>query len=186
MRGLSVFPRCLALACVLAAGGCGDGDKAQPWDGEWTRRIEVPKGVAGRCIDETLKIDRGYWQLKAIVHATYHCNLPMTELVYEGVLGKVVIIRDTPTLDANITVDTLKLDQVANISRGEYDYLSSSGVEQLSEAYLGKMEQAQMSISIVGDSLATPVFEPLWTIAYSEAPYLDVLKTYTRAVAAEK
>lgn len=168
---------------VLALGGCGREEKAQPWDGEWTRRVEVPKGVAGRCIEETLHIDRGFWQLKATVHATYACNLPTLELVYEGVLGKVVITRQTPTLDANISVDTLKLVKVANISRGQYDYLGSSGVDQLSDVYLGKTAQVQMSISVAGDTLATPLFEPLWTVAYSEVPYQDSQKIYTRAPA---
>ena len=165
---------------VFALGGCGRDEKAQPWDGDWTRRVEVPSNVAGRCIDETLHIDRGFWRLKAIVHATYSCTAPTLELVYEGVLGKVTITRNTPTLDADITVDTLTLAKVANISRGEHDYLGKDGVEQLSEVYLGKTVHAQMPISVAGETLAAPLFGPLWTVAYSDAPYLDTMTMYTR------
>lgn len=168
------------VAGVLVLGGCGGDEQSQPWDGNWVRRIEVPKGVAGRCVDETLHIDRGFWQLKAVVHATYHCNLPTLELVYEGVLGRVIITRKTPTLDANITVDTLKLAQVANISRGEYDYLGSNGVDQLADVYLGSTAQALMPISVAGDTLATPLFGPLWAVAYSDVPYQNSLQIYTR------
>ena len=162
---------------------CGHEEQSQPWDGDWTRRVEVPSGVAGRCIDESLHIDRGLWRLKAVVHATYSCNAPTLELVYEGVLGKVVITRQTPTLDANITVDTLKLAKVANISRGQRDYLGKSGVQQLADIYLGKTVQVQMPISVVGETLATPTFGPLWVVAYSDAPYRDAMAIYTRVPA---
>jgi hypothetical protein len=174
---------CALIASVLLLGACGSDEKAQPWDGDWTRVVEVPKGVAGRCIDETLHIDRGYWQLKATVHATYNCSMPTLELVYEGVLGKVTITRQTPTLEANISIDTLKLVKVANISRGQYDYLGSNGVKQLADIYLGQTLQTQMPISVAGDSLATPLFQPLWAVAYSDVPYEGALKIYTRVPA---
>lgn len=176
----------MLIVSVLLLGGCGSDGKAQPWDGDWTRRTDMPQGVVGRCIDETLHIDRGFWQLTAIVYATYNCKVPTLALVYEGVLGKVVISREIPTLDASISVDTLKLVKVANISRGEYDYIGSSGVEQLAELYLGNMTQTQMSISVAGDSLATPLFQPLWSVAYADLPYHDALKVYKRAPETEK
>jgi len=170
----------IVIVSLLALVGCGHDEKSQPWDGDWTRRVEVPSGVAGRCIDESLHIDRGLWRLKAIVHATYGCTAPTLELVYEGVLGKVSITRQTPTLDADITVDTLKLAKVANISRGQRDYLGKKGVQQLADIYLGKTTQAQMPISVAGETLAAPIFAPLWAVAYSDAPYQDAMTIYTR------
>jgi len=167
----------MLIVSLLALAGCGHDEKSQPWDGDWTRRVEVPSGVAGRCIDESLHIDRGLWRLKAIIHATYSCTAPTLELVYEGVLGKVSITRQTPTLDANITVDTLKLAKVANISRGQRDYLGKKGVQQTA--------QAQMPISVAGETLAAPIFAPLWAVAYSDAPYQDAMTIYTR-VSVEK
>jgi len=168
------------VASLLVLASCSHDEKAQPWDGDWTRRVEVPGGIAGRCVDESLHIDRGLWRLKAIVHATYSCNAPTLELVYEGVLGKVVITRETPTLDANITIDTLKLTKVANISRGQRDYLGKSGVQQLADIYLGKTAQVQMPISVAGETLATPLFGPLRTVAYSDVPYREAMTIYTR------
>ena len=178
-HGRSIATSALAVVLILL-GGCDKEGKARPWDGDWTRRIDVPVGINGRCIDETLHIDRGLWQLKAVVHATYSCSAPTLELVYEGVLSKVVITRETPTLDANITIDTLKLAKVANISRGQYDYLGASGVEQLADIYLGRGDQAQMPISVAADSLATPLFGPLWAVAYADTPYRDTMRMYAR------
>ena len=177
--------RLLALSVIvigsLVLAGCGNDQKRQRWDGEWVRQIAVPKDMAGRCVDEVLHIRRGAWRLSATVYATYRCDSPTVELVYEGVLGKVAIAREAPTLDAEITVDSLKLAKVANISRGKHDYLSPDAVHQLSSIYLGATTQTRMVISIAGDSLAAPVFEPLWSVAYSDAPYQSVLKIYTRA-----
>lgn len=170
----------LLIAMTVLGAGCGKQQSAQPWDGDWQRRIEVPAGVNGRCIDETLHIDRGFWRLTAVVHSTFRCNMPTLELQYEGVLGKVVVKRATPTLDAAIIVDTLKLARVANVSRGEFDYLSAGSVAQLAEVYLGNTEQTTMTISVAGDTLATPLFEPLWSVAYADTPYQEILKTYAR------
>jgi len=161
------------ISSILLLAACDSRPPLSHWDGKWERRISVPKGVQGRCIDERLTVEKKSWTLIAVVHSSYDCNQPFLELGYQGVLREVAIKKDTGDNELFLNVTKIQLVSLADLGVNGRRPLSPKSVEALSAKYVPESNQAfQQHLQFSSDrlSMASNIFQPLLGVAIPTYP----------------
>lgn len=126
----------IALLSIILLSGCGNSDIENFWDGQWSRRIQVPKGMQGRCYDEILLINKRQWRLQATVHSTFQCDQPFLEMVFIGEIDEILIKKKTEHRNMSFQVTGIHLHSMADIAKDSRVYLPEQAVAALSMKYV--------------------------------------------------
>lgn len=179
-----ISPVFLFIISALLLSSCGSEHELSHWEGEWHRRVEVPKGIQGRCIDETLSIHKKQWSLIAVIHSSYDCNQPFLELGYKGLLEEVAIKKNSDNRQLRLTVNHVHLNSMADLGASGKRALSESAVATLSSKYVKVQDQVfmqQVELSEDHQTMQSNVYQSLLDVAVPLYPADAIPAAYIRA-----
>ena len=172
----------LVIMCLVSCNG-SENDVKPTWDGQWERTIFVPKGIQGRCVDESLSIISKLWYLRTVVHSTYECNQPFLELAYEGNIKEIHIKKNSDDRDIRFQIHDIKLVEMVDVAGEDRAVLSGAAVEGLSSKYVPPehtfFEQKALIIGNDG-KMKADIFEPVLNLAIPEYPKKTRQLTYKK------
>lgn len=188
---LPVFSRAIlivpALAIVMVLSACDKKATVDPaLQGSWELRLLVPDDQQGRCVDEKITFDQTSWRSDVVVHSTFACNQPYYAVSYKGDVIPSEVVDDSeqseyPDTYIQLQVKNIKLVAVADINKGEFDYLSETGVANMQSRLLGSdhYELTQM-INVRHNHIRSKVFEPVLAFVTEKYKHKDAFHVYNR------
>lgn len=174
---------CLLVVLVGLAGCTADQPVERHWDGTWLRTIHVPRGIAGRCVDEQLHIDKKQWRLKAVLYPTYQCRDPFLELSYSGVLEQVEIKKSSDKRQLTLQVSAIELTEMVDIVGEERAVVSGSALRNLSSRYVPEADrQFRQKVWLGKDNktMRSDIYLPLLNLAIADYPDKQAQLLYKR------
>jgi hypothetical protein len=173
----------LSIGILTGLSACGSEEIEPFWQGTYKRTVNVPKGLQGRCYEETLSIDGKTWHLQAVLHATYSCDIPYLELAYQGVLQEVRIKRDSDNKKLELIIEDIHLVAMVDLAEGKRQALRDSVLEKLSEKYVSEeYENYQQLVEFSADNkvMQSNYFSPLLTMAIPSLTQMKRMGSFIR------
>ncbi|MCY4043942.1 MAG: hypothetical protein OXE99_02545 [Cellvibrionales bacterium] len=160
------------LLCLL---GC-ERKSLTPFDGQWSRIIDVPKNTQGRCFEEVLSIRDELWQLSVILHSSFLCNQPTLEIHYQGEITQSSHQNNRWTL----VIEAIEITSVKNITGSEKVDLPNHGIKRFHEKYVEGQGEIfnQMIEQVSPNVLSANIYPVALTMGIEKHPKPDMQITY--------
>lgn len=168
---------------------CGDKATVDPaLQGSWELRLLVPNDQQGRCVDEKITFDQTSWRSDVVVHSTFTCNQPYYSVSYKG---DVVAFENQsgtngtssryPDSYIEFKVENIKLVAVADINKGEFDYLSANGVKNMESRLLDDQYREWVQVvNVRQNEIRAKVFSPVLAFVTEDYKHKDAFHIYRR------